>query len=89
MDSWQKFNETSLPDKESFYRELNKESITDEDYVQAQKFWKVFEIKILGEYHGLHVQSDTLLLADVFENLEIDVLVLINLILLIFYQLQD
>ena len=27
-----------------------------------------FEIKHLGEYHDLHVQSDTLLLADVFET---------------------
>ena len=68
MDSWEKFNETSLPDKESFYSELNKEGITDEDYAHAQKVWKVFEIKNLGEYHDLYVQSDTLLLADVFEN---------------------
>ena len=34
MDSWKKFNETSLPDKESFYSELNKEGIADE------KQWK-------------------------------------------------
>ena len=31
MDSWEKFNEKSLPNKESFYSELNKEDITDED----------------------------------------------------------
>ena len=68
MDSWEKFNETSLPDKESFYSKLNKEGITDEDYVHAQKVWKVFKIKNLSEYLDLYVQSDTLLLADVFEN---------------------
>ena len=68
MDSWERFNETSLPDKESFYSNLNLESITDEDYEHDQKVWNVFEIKNLGEYHDLYVQSDTLLLADVYEN---------------------
>ena len=68
MDSWEKFNETELPDKESFYSELNKEGITDEDYVHAQKVWDVFEIKNLGEYHDLYVQSDAILLAEVYEN---------------------
>ena len=66
LDSLGKFNETSLPDKKAFYRKLNKESITDEEYAHAQKVWKVFEIKNFGEYHDLYVQSDTLLLADVF-----------------------
>ena len=42
MDSWKRFNETSLPSKESFYSELNKEGITDEDYVHAQKVWDTF-----------------------------------------------
>ena len=68
MDSWEKFNETELPDKESFYSELNKEGITDEDYVHAQKVWDTFNIKRLGEYHDLYIQADTLQLADVFEN---------------------
>ena len=68
MDSWERFNETSLPDKKAFYSELNLEDITDKDYEHAQKVWKVFGIKNLGEYHDLYVQSDTLLLADVFEN---------------------
>ena len=56
MDSWEKFNETSLPDKIAFYSKLNKEAITDEDYAQV---WKVSEIKNLDEYHDLYVQSDT------------------------------
>ena len=68
MDSWERFNETSLPPKESFYSELNLEDISDKDYLHAQKVWDVFEIKNLGEYHHLYVQSDTLLLADVFER---------------------
>ena len=68
MNSWERFNETSLPDKEAFGSELNLEDITDEDYAHGQKVWEVFEIKNLGEYHNLNVQSNTLLLADVFEN---------------------
>ena len=68
MDSRKRFNETELPDKESFYSGLNKEGITDEDYVHTQKISDVFKIKNLGEYNDLYVQSDTLLLADVFEN---------------------
>ena len=68
MDSWQRFNEKSLPDKEAFYSNLNMEVITDVDYRHRKKVFKEFKIKHLGDYHDLYVQSDTLLLADVFEN---------------------
>ena len=67
MDSWEKLSET-LPDKKAFYSELNKEGITDEYYAYAEKVWKVFEIKNLGDYYDLYVPIDTLLLADMFEN---------------------
>ena len=39
MDSWRKFRNESLPDKEYFYRELNKEHISDEDYAHAHEVW--------------------------------------------------
>ena len=68
MDSWERFNEASLPDKKSFYSKLNLEDITDKDYVHAQKVFEEFKLKNLGDYHDLYVQSDTLLLADVFKN---------------------
>ena len=68
MDSEEIFDDTSLPDKEAFHSELNLEDITDKDYEHAQKVWEVFEMKNHGEYHDLYVQSDTLLLADVFEK---------------------
>ena len=68
MDSWEKFDETTLPPKEAFYSNLNLEDISDEDYTHAQKVWDVFEINNIGDYHDLYVQSDTLLLADVYEN---------------------
>ena len=54
--------------KKSFYSELYLEDITDKDYTYAQKVFEEFNLKNLGDYHNLYVQSDTLLLADVFEN---------------------
>ena len=68
MDSCERFEETLLPNKEDFYISLNMEGISDVDYRHATRVLKDFEIKNLGEYHDLYVQSDTLLLADVFEN---------------------
>ena len=68
MDNWERFNETSLPNKESFYSSLNMENIDDIDYRHGNNVFKKFKLKNLGEYHDLYVQSDTLLLADVFEN---------------------
>ena len=68
MDSWKCFDETSLPDKEAFYSSLNMEEIIDVDCRHAKRVFKNFNNKNLGDYHDLYVQSDTLLLADVFEN---------------------
>ena len=68
MDSPKKLKETQLPSKEAFYSRLTNEGITYEDYAQAHKVWKVFEMKSLEDYHNLYNQTDVLLLADVFEN---------------------
>ena len=68
MDNWERFDETSLPDKDSFYSNLNMENINDIDYRHGNNVFKRFGLKHLGEYHDLYVQSDTLLLVDVFEN---------------------
>ena len=68
MDNWQRFNDILLPNKEAFNSNLNMEDITDTDYIHANKVFKKFNLKHLGDYHDLYVQSDTLLLADVFGN---------------------
>ena len=44
------------------------ENIKDIDYRHGNNVFKKFKLKNLGEYHNLYVSSDTLLLADVFEN---------------------
>ena len=46
MDNWEKVNETTLPEKEEFYSNLNMEDITDEDYMHGKIICKDFEIKI-------------------------------------------
>ena len=51
----------SLPEKKDFYCHLNMGGITDADNVHAKRVCKYFEIKNLGEYHNLSVQSNTLL----------------------------
>ena len=84
MDDWKRFDETSLPEKEDFHCHLNMEDITDADYVHSKRVCKDFELKNLGKYHDLYVQSDTLLLAHVFENIKICVLKYMSLILKIF-----
>ena len=68
MDEWDKFNETSIANKESFYSNLTMENITETDYIHAHNVSKTFKLNNLGDYHDLCVQSDTLLLADVFEK---------------------
>ena len=68
MDNWERFNETSLPSKESFYSNLNIEDIDEIDYRHGNNVFNKFKLNNLGDYHDLYVQSDTLLLADVFEN---------------------
>ena len=68
MDSWKRFNETSLPSKKEFYSNLNMEDIDEIDYRHGNNVFKSVKLENLGDYHDLYVKSDTLLLADVFEN---------------------
>ena len=80
MDNWEKFDENTLPPKEAFHSNLNSEDTSDEDYTHAQKVWDVFQINNIGDYHDLFVQSETVLLADVYENFRNFVLKNINFI---------
>ena len=60
--------EISLPPKKEFYSHLNQIGISDEDYNHAQKVWLTFKCKTMKDYHNIHLKSDVLLSADVFEN---------------------
>ena len=68
VDNWERFSEISLPSKEDFYSNLNMEDSSDIDYRHANNVFKRFKLENVGDYHDLYVQSDTLLLADVFNN---------------------
>ena len=91
MDSWERFDETLLPDKEAFYSSLNMEDITDVDHRHAKRVLKNLnnKNKNLADYYNLYVQSDTLFLADVFENFRNKCIEITNLILLTFYLHPD
>ena len=43
-------------------------SITDVDYKHAKSVWEAFGSKYLGQYYNLYVQSDVLLLVDIFKS---------------------
>ena len=45
MDSWERFNETSLPDKKVFYIELYLEDITDKDYIHVKNIFEEIKTK--------------------------------------------
>ena len=47
-DDYEKFNETSLPEKEDFYSHLNMDDITDPYYMHAKRLCKDSEIKKRG-----------------------------------------
>ena len=68
IDSWERFDKTSLPNKEVFYSSLNMEVVTNVDYRHPKRVYKGFKINNLDDYHDLYVQNDTLLFKDVFEN---------------------
>ena len=71
MDSWKKFEESSLPPKDAFYSRLNMKGISDQDYEHAQQVWNRItpghKNITLEDYHDVYYKIDVLLLADVFE----------------------
>ena len=54
IDGWDKFNEKSIPTKESFYSNLTLENIAEIDYIHANNVFKTFKLNNLGDYHDLY-----------------------------------
>ena len=68
MNSFKSFKEDRLPDKGCFFNSLKHCIVSKEEYFRACNVWKVFGIKNFGEYHDLYLETDVLLLCDVFET---------------------
>ena len=68
MTSFETLHEQSLPPKECFYSGLTKKNITPDEYTFAKKVFSTFHCQNLLDYQNLYMTTDTLLLADVFEN---------------------
>ena len=68
IKSWESFEETELPSKECFYNDLDESHISDKDYEHAKNVWEKLDCKTLGDYHDIYLETDVILLADVFEK---------------------
>ena len=63
-----KFNETQLPNKDAFYNRLTRTNISNEDYEHAKNVWEKCKCKNFGDYHDIYLETDVMLLTDVFET---------------------
>ena len=79
MDSFKRFGEEKLPDREYFYIFIKDGTtddnakkldghISDEDYLTCKNIWNKFNMKNMGDYHDHYLKKDVLLLADVLEK---------------------
>ena len=68
MNSFKKFSENKLPDRCTFFSSLKDECISEKDYLKVVDVWNVFKVHTMGDYHDLHLKTDVLLLAEVFEK---------------------
>ena len=66
IDSWDKFEETKLPSIEQFYSTLSYSNISETDYEFSQNVMDKFQLKNLGQLHDLYMNTDVMILADVF-----------------------
>ena len=55
MDGFKKFEKRQLPKQTSFFSRLMQEKVSDEDFAHAQKVWKEFDCKNMGEFHDLYL----------------------------------
>ena len=62
------YAETQLPMREKFISKTTGKSITLAKYEELKQIWKSFDCQNLGEFLEIYLESDVLMLADIFEN---------------------
>ena len=83
---FRKIHRNSIPPKRQFYNILDKDGITDKQYLHAQSVFNQFNCGNLDDYHDLYLASDVLLLTDILRYFETHVSRIIIQTLLIFIQ---
>ncbi|CAB3980476.1 Hypothetical predicted protein [Paramuricea clavata] len=68
LDDIGKLDAEELPSTDEFYSTLYESGVNDEDYERAQKVWNHFGMKTMRDYHDFYLETDVLLLADIFES---------------------
>ena len=68
LDTVEKFKETSLPEKEAFFSQLDGKGISEDEWEYAKRVWTEMGMKNMGEYHDAYLKSDVTELADVMEE---------------------
>ena len=79
MNSFERFDEETLPARKYFYSSTKDKKIGDDGkksngqisfkyYLTCKKFWDKFDTKNMGDNHDHYLKNDVLLLADVFEK---------------------
>lgn len=63
-----KYDEGTLPSRETFYNKMNDKHILVEDYKHALNVFSKFRCESLGQYSYHYMKINVLLLANVFEN---------------------
>ena len=71
MNSFKRFGEEKLPDRECFHSSVKDETTGDngtklstEDYLMCKKIWDEFNMKNMGNYHDHYLKKDVFLLAE-------------------------
>jgi len=68
IDCVEKLEDMCLPPRESFYSSLTGDTVSEDNYAHVVNVWQRFSIRTLGEYSGLYLKTNVLLLADIFKN---------------------